>query len=197
MAQLRVRHQHPVDEERGADARAQVIMNTRPSRSRPAPQRISATPAASASFRTVTGQLVAFVRTSSTSVPIHERSTLAALSAIPFLMTAGNVQPTAPVQRNRAVSCATTSPTAAGVDARRRDALPLGHQPPGHHVDRRSLDAAAADVDAEGHRSGEEEGQNRSWRRWSRESRPRLRATTGRGRPACRTRARSCRRAGR
>jgi hypothetical protein len=67
---------------------------------------------------TVTAHPVALVITSSTSVPIHDRSTFAALSATPFLITAGKVQPTAPLHRKWATSCATTSLTAAGVDRR-------------------------------------------------------------------------------
>ncbi len=70
-----------------------VSRMTTPGTSLAAPNRASATPAASASFSTVTERDVALVKTSSTSVPIQLLSTLAAERATPCWITAGNVAP--------------------------------------------------------------------------------------------------------
>ena len=94
-----------------------VSTSTTPSRPRPAPYRISASPAASASLTTWTSTSypTAFVNRASASVPIHDLSTLAALSVTPRRTTAGNVTPTGPDHSKWATSCATTSAIAAGV----------------------------------------------------------------------------------
>ena len=91
-----------------------VIIITTPRLLRPAPKRISASPAASASLSTTNGRPTAVLRRLATSSPIHDLSTLAAVSATPPRTTAGNVAPTAPSPPNLATTWATTSATDAG-----------------------------------------------------------------------------------
>ena len=91
-----------------------VIIITTPCLLRPAPKRISASPAASASLSTTNGRPTAVPRRFATSSPIHDLSTLAAVSATPPRTTAGNVAPTAPSPPNLATTWATTSATDAG-----------------------------------------------------------------------------------
>jgi hypothetical protein len=84
-----------------------VSISTTPARSRPAPKRISAIPAASASFRVSTVPGMSASSPASTSVPIHDLSTFAAVCATPFFMTPGNVTPTRSVHPNDATIPAT------------------------------------------------------------------------------------------
>ena len=90
-------------------------MITTPDTPFPAPNSISATPAASASLSTVTGAPIASLNSFPASVPIHDWSTLAAVHATPFFITAGNVAPVASFQLKKLATSATTAATAGGV----------------------------------------------------------------------------------
>ena len=97
VAELAVGHQRPVDEQGAADTGAQGDASRRhPLRPRPAPKRISAIPAASASFdhhrpaRRAAEELVGV------DPDPRAGSMLAAVSTIPSRMTDGRVSPTGP-----------------------------------------------------------------------------------------------------
>ena len=70
---------------------------TSPERPRPAPNDISAIPAASASFTTTTGRPTASEKAEAASAPIHDESMLAALCTTPARTTAGKATPTGPL----------------------------------------------------------------------------------------------------
>ncbi len=65
---------------------------------RPAPNRTSASPAASASLSTATGTPQTFWNSLRASVPRHDSSMLAAVSTTPFTTRPGTVQPMGPSQ---------------------------------------------------------------------------------------------------
>ena len=116
----------------------------------PAPNAISATPAASASL--THGDLAAdrLANELPASVPIHDWSTFAAVRATPFFITAGNVAPVGPVQSKNLASSPTTPVDRVGRGrVRGEDAVAVGEQLAAAGVDGRALDAGAADVDAE------------------------------------------------
>ena len=92
-----------------------VTMITTPAWPLPAPKATSATPAASASFTTVTSPPMAAAKSFPASVPIHSSSTFAAECATPSLITAGNVAPAGPDHSKNSASSATTAVTASGV----------------------------------------------------------------------------------
>ena len=116
----------------------------------PAPNVISAIPAASASLTTLTSSPVASASSARASSPIQPGSTLAAVLVMPFITTPGKVMPTGPDQLNVLTSWATTSATASGVAGCGVSILlPLGQQLARCHVHRRGLDPRAADVNAE------------------------------------------------
>src|ERR687893_1310268 len=73
-----------------------VSIRTTPSSSLPAPQRISARPAASASLTTLTGASSSLRSAARRSKPIAALSIFAAVCTTPSLTTAGNPQPTGP-----------------------------------------------------------------------------------------------------
>jgi len=93
-----------------------VSTNTAPSRPRPAPKRISAMPAASASFSTVQGLPEAHCSRLPASAPIQEGCTWAAVSALPALITEGNPSPSGPWVRRAEPEDNTASMTAVGVE---------------------------------------------------------------------------------
>src|SRR5712691_889150 len=125
-----------------------VSISTVPFSPIPAPNVISATPAASASFSTRTGLPAAWPNSAPVSIPIQAGSRLAAVLVTPSVTTPGKVMPTGPDQLNEVVSCFTTSATASG-GARRGDLLPVGEQLSRGHIHGRCLDAGTADVNAE------------------------------------------------
>ena len=92
-----------------------VIVRMTPDFPRAAPKRVSASPAASASFTMVTGQPVASLMIRDASALIHDLSTLAAVNTVPPLTTPGNVQPIGPVHSKCFAISATVMPTASGV----------------------------------------------------------------------------------
>ena len=125
-----------------------VVMITTPLRPFPAPNSISASPAASASLRTVTGAPTAFVNSAAASVPIHDLSTFAAVSATPSLTTAGNVAPDGALPFEVLGDLGDDAgDRVRGRRVRRRDAEPGGGELAGPDVDRCTLDAGTADVD--------------------------------------------------
>ena len=155
VAQLGVRHEHarrrsgrcrcPVPE-RGHEDGARA----RPSPLRTSPRR---SPAASASLTTRTGRPSVSRSSVSTSVPIHDLSTLAAVRATPCWITAGNVTPIGPGAR-RVPELPDDLRDHAGHGRRRgrrrrRRPDPLGGERAGVQVHRAPLDARAADVDPE------------------------------------------------
>ncbi len=91
---------------------------TTPELFRPAPNSISAMPAASASLTTNTSWPVRSVNRASTSVPIQDLSTFAAVFATPSWITAGKVTPTgmSSATSKEPMSSATVSATASGVE---------------------------------------------------------------------------------
>jgi imidazole glycerol-phosphate synthase subunit HisF len=91
-----------------------VSISTVPFSPTPAPNVISATPAASASFSTLTGLPAAWPNNSAASSPIQAGSMLAAVRVTPAVTTPGKVMPIGPDQLNVAVSFFTTSDTAWG-----------------------------------------------------------------------------------
>jgi hypothetical protein len=91
-----------------------VSISTVPFWSTPAPNVISATPAASASFSTRTGLPVAVRNSAPASAPIQAASRLAAVLVTPSVTTPGKVMPIGPDQLKAVVSCFTTSATASG-----------------------------------------------------------------------------------
>ncbi len=101
---------------------------TVPARLRPAPSVISATPAASASFRNATGRCSRACRWACTFMPIQRLSMLAAVQATPCLATAGNASPTGPLDgRSRAIvtSSSSTASGAAPAGVARRRVSPM------------------------------------------------------------------------
>mmetsp|Transcript_32600 Transcript_32600/g.103885 ORF Transcript_32600/g.103885 Transcript_32600/m.103885 type:complete len:223 (-) Transcript_32600:254-922(-) len=105
-----------------------VTIMTLPLTPLPAPNRISAAPAASASLTTDTRSAPVYWRSSTwMSWPIHDLSMLAAVHTLPWRTAAGKPQPMGPSQSN----CDTSLPTVAqiasgvagcGVSMRRRSA---------------------------------------------------------------------------
>ena len=95
-----------------------VSISTVPFWPTPAPNVISATPAASASFSTRTWLPVASSKSAPASVPIQAGSRLAAVLVTPSVTTPGKVMPTGPDQLKKVVSCFTTSATASGLAGR-------------------------------------------------------------------------------
>ena len=91
-----------------------VSISTVPSSPTPAPNVISATPAASASFSTRTGLPAASPNSDAASSPIQAGSRLAAVLVTPSVTTPGNVMPTGPDQLNAVTSSFTTAATASG-----------------------------------------------------------------------------------
>ena len=81
-----------------------VIMMTTPPSSRPAPKRISAMPAASASFRARTGRPIRAPTFSAMFTPIHSFPMFAAVFTAPPMITPGKVRPTTPVVVNEATT---------------------------------------------------------------------------------------------
>ena len=127
-----------------------VSISTVPFWPTPAPNLISASPAASASLITVTSRPVAFANRSRASKSIQDLSTLAAVLVTPSVTTPGNVMPAGPVQ----VKPTASSRTDRGDRGRLRglrgvDLDPVGEQLPGAQVDRRGLDPGSADVNAQ------------------------------------------------
>ena len=92
-----------------------VSISTEPFTPTPAPNLISASPAASASFSTTTSVPSALANSAAASVPIHPLSTLAALRMVPPITTPGKVAPAGPLKSNDLATCRTTSVTASGV----------------------------------------------------------------------------------
>src|SRR5262245_25340353 len=90
-------------------------MTTSPRRPWPAPKRISARPAASASLSRTTLQPVCLASRARPSVPIQLLSMLAAVSATPSRMTDGSVQPKRSWPAKWWTISPTTPATAAGV----------------------------------------------------------------------------------
>ena len=88
---------------------------TTPLRSWPAPNVISATPAASASLSTATSQPVAAVKSVSASTPIHDSSMFAALCTTPWRTTVGIAAPIGPVHSKCSTSSFTMGAIASGV----------------------------------------------------------------------------------
>ena len=95
-----------------------VSSRTTPRTLRPAPKATSATPAASASLRTVTRRPVCSVNRAAASTSIHEESRLAAVPITPLRTTPGNVTPTASLPFQWAATSASTEITASGVAGR-------------------------------------------------------------------------------
>ena len=96
-----------------------VSISTVPWTPLPAPNVISATPAASASFSIATSVPIALPNSAAALVPIHVLSTLAALRMVPLITTPGKVAPmTSPLWGNEPASSRTTSVTASGVAGR-------------------------------------------------------------------------------
>ncbi len=91
-----------------------VSISTVPRSPTPAPNVISATPAASASFRTPAGFPMALPNSEAASAPIQDLSRLAAVLVTPLVTTPGKVMPTGPDQLNEVVSSFTTPATASG-----------------------------------------------------------------------------------
>src|SRR5215218_5787102 len=92
-----------------------VSIRTTPSCSLPAPQRISARPAASASLTTLTGESSSLRSASSRSKPIADLSMFAAVCTTPPLTTAGKPQPTGPCHPASRITSTVVSTIASGV----------------------------------------------------------------------------------
>ena len=93
-----------------------VSIKTTPLRPLPAPKRISARPAASASFTIVKEQPVDFPKSSAAGAPIHFFETLAAVRTTPESTIPGNPQPTGPFQSKCRAISTTTEATDLGVE---------------------------------------------------------------------------------
>ncbi len=91
-------------------------MMTVPSVSRPAPHLISASPAASASFRNIAGRPIASLASAAPSMPTQPSSTFAAVRALPRFTTVGNAKPAGPVAGSLRDNSATVRITASGVE---------------------------------------------------------------------------------
>src|SRR5215211_6888223 len=92
-----------------------VSIRTTPSSSLPAPQRISARPAASASLTTLTGESSLRPSASPRSKPIAALSMFAAVRTTPSLTTAGKPQPTGPSHPASRTTSTAVSTIASGV----------------------------------------------------------------------------------
>src|SRR5215211_2917151 len=95
-----------------------VSIRTTPSSSLPAPQRISARPAASASFTTLTEASISLSSAARRSKPIAALSMFAAVCTTPSLTTAGNPQPTGPshpASRTTSIAVPTIASGVAGL----------------------------------------------------------------------------------
>ena len=151
VAELGVGHERAVDEQRAPDAGAERDHHhDAASDPTPAPNSISATPAASASFTTVTGAPIAFG---------EERRRV---GADPLLVDVGRGEGHALLD-DRGERCAGRAlPVEEGCELTdhlgdrlgggrmgREDAVAVGEELAGGDVDRRTLDAGSADVDAE------------------------------------------------
>ena len=91
-------------------------MITTPRLSLPAPKRISATPAASASFIIVTGRPSVSLNSLSASSPIQVLSMLAAVCTTPRITTPGNVTPIGPWTSGKfSTTSRTTFTTSSGL----------------------------------------------------------------------------------
>src|ERR1035438_2472237 len=95
-----------------------VTITTVPDSPAPAPNFISATPAASASLSTLTWSPVASANSFRASRPIQVVSRLCAVMVVPLITTPGNVIPAGPVQPNPLARSRTTSATASGTAGR-------------------------------------------------------------------------------
>ena len=142
-----------------------VSISTEPSTPLPAPNVISATPAASASFSSVTPAPSALSNSPAASVSIHDLSTFAAERTVPPITTPGKVAPTGPVQPNDCTTSRTTSVTASGVAGCGVGIfLPGCGQLPRFQVYRRALDPRAADVNPERLHACSSYLETRTWR---------------------------------
>ena len=90
-------------------------MMATPSRPLPAPKRISANPAASASLITVHGTPSCFENSPQASMPIQVESMFAAVRTTPVLTTPGTVTPITDDPPRPSTSCATVWATRSGV----------------------------------------------------------------------------------
>ena len=128
-----------------------VIMITTPRLSLPAPKRISATPAASASFISVTGRPSVSLNSLSASSPIQLLSMLAAVCTTPRITTPGKVTPIGPwTSGNFSTTSMDDLHHVLGlVLLRRHEAEAVGDEIAQLDVDGRALDARPADVDSE------------------------------------------------
>ena len=145
-------------DQRGADAGPERGDDDQALRPFAAPYRASARPAASASLTTCTSRPVASVNSASASVPTQASSMFAAEWTTPWRTTPGTVTPTGPREPGKWRE-QLDEDLGHGVGGRGRgrlDPLALLRELALLQVDRRALDAGAAEVDAEGkllHRS--------------------------------------------
>jgi hypothetical protein len=95
-----------------------VTMCTVPGSYLPAPNVISAMPAASASFSSLTSCPAALASRVRASSPIQALSRLAAVRVTPLITTPGKVMPVGPDQEKVSTSLCTTSATASGTAGR-------------------------------------------------------------------------------
>ncbi len=93
-----------------------VTIRTVPGSPLPAPNVISAMPAASASFSSRISCPAALASKDRASRPIHPLSRLAAVRVTPFITTPGKVTPMGPDQEKACTSWLTTPATACGAD---------------------------------------------------------------------------------
>ncbi len=91
-----------------------VTTTTTPPFPRPAPNRISAIPAASASLRTTMSRMSRSANRAAASVPSQERRRFAALPITPPRTMPGNVMPIGPSPPTRSTTVATASATDLG-----------------------------------------------------------------------------------
>ena len=91
-----------------------VSISTTPACPAPAPNFISATPAASASLIRLTPSPVALPKSAPASSPIQSLLRLAAVLVTPLMITPGKATPTRPVQLNFCTRSATMSATGPG-----------------------------------------------------------------------------------
>ena len=92
-----------------------VSISTVPTSPRPAPKRISARPAASASLPTISERPSASAKSVSAGVPIQDGSMLAAVLTTPSMITAGKPMPACSARGSSATSPAVALITAFGV----------------------------------------------------------------------------------
>ena len=125
-------------------------MITRPGLARPAPNRTSAMPAASASLSNVTWQPVRRSKSLRPSVPIQLGSTFAAVSTTPSLITAGKAQTDRVLPLKVFDQLGDRPGDGLGVGwIGSRDPQTLGQEHPAFDVYRCAFDAATADIDAQ------------------------------------------------